>query len=137
MDLTVKSSELSGIVEAPPSKSYSHRALITGFMTKKRCILNNLLSSDDIDSTVNGLKQLGAKFVRGGLTVIHASETASSKYPIDCENSGTTLRMLTGVCSVLEGVSQMTGNPQLRKRPMKPLTTAIMQLGAKIQFEKE
>ena len=86
MDLMIKSSELSGEVEAPPSKSYSHRALITGFMTKQRCILNNLLSSDDIDSTINGLKQLGAKFVRGGLTVIYAPGHTHSKYPIDCEN---------------------------------------------------
>ncbi|MHA2407973.1 MAG: 3-phosphoshikimate 1-carboxyvinyltransferase, partial [Candidatus Ranarchaeia archaeon] len=137
MDLTIKSSELSGEVEAPPSKSYSHRALITGFMTKKRCILNNLLSSDDVDSTINGLKQLGAKFVRGGLTVIHSPEPTSSKYPIDCENSGSTLRLLTGVCSVLEGVNHLTGSPQLSNRPMNPLTNAIMELGGKIEFVKE
>ncbi|MHA1917561.1 MAG: 3-phosphoshikimate 1-carboxyvinyltransferase, partial [Candidatus Ranarchaeia archaeon] len=137
MDITVKSSELKGPVNIPPSKSYSHRTLIAGFMTQKRCIINNLLSSDDVEATCTGLEQLGASIIKKELTSIHTPNFTIPSIPIDCNLSGSTLRMLIGVCSTIKGTSELTGRSQLRKRPIGQLTTALKELGAKVDFSGE
>jgi 3-phosphoshikimate 1-carboxyvinyltransferase len=89
------------------------------------------LHADDTEATVAGVQALGAEVTRadGALTVrcggLHAAES------IDARNSGTTLRLLTGIASTLDGPTVLTGDASLRKRPMALLLEALRALGAR------
>lgn len=134
MNLIIKQGTLSGKVTAPPSKSYTHRAFIMGALASgKATTVRSPLYGEDTNSTlsaiaafgadVNSEKKAGAScFIKGGS--LHAPDDV-----INVNNSGTTLRIMTGVASLLDGMTVFTGDASIRKRPMKPLLDALNELG--------
>lgn len=134
MSVTIKPRSLTGTVIAPPSKSLTHRYLIISALADGLSILEEPLRSDDTVATVEALRMLGVKIeapgddwrVTGG--TLQAPDSV-----INCKESGTTLRLMIGVCSLLEAPCTLTGAPSLIRRPNKPLLDALSQLGVQTQ----
>ncbi len=127
----IRPSTLEGTVTAPPSKSFTHRAMILGALTRSQFALRNPLVSEDTKATLDALHALGTDvFLSSGRLTIHGEELKPSPQPIDARNSGTTMRLMAGVASLLEGETTFTGDDSLRKRPMADLLDALGQLGA-------
>jgi len=131
-DLIVEKTEkLSGVVRAPPSKAYTHRALIAASLSEGSSTIKEALICDDTLATVNACSLLGAKIrkVKEGFIVNGASKPITPEDVIHCGDSGSTIRFITPVCALADGISVLTGNEGLRRRPMEPLLEALRHLG--------
>lgn len=132
MQVLIKPSVISGKVRAPPSKSYSHRVIIAASMADGECIVENVSRSDDVLATINACKKFGASIVEENDKLI-ISGFLTPKVPddvVNVQNSGTTLRIMTGVsCLVQGGYVVLTGDESIRRRPMQPLLDALNMLG--------
>ncbi|MCS7115869.1 MAG: 3-phosphoshikimate 1-carboxyvinyltransferase [Nitrososphaerota archaeon] len=125
-------SELSGTIIAPPSKSYTHRALILSMLSDGRSVITNPLYSQDTCATINACKSLGAEIFEEGERVVVKGRSILNPPDdiINVENSGTTLRIITAVSSLTSsGYTVITGDASIRRRPMQPLLDALNQLG--------
>ncbi|WP_405265761.1 3-phosphoshikimate 1-carboxyvinyltransferase [Methanobrevibacter sp.] len=134
MILKVKNiSEIGGVVKAPPSKSYSHRAVILASLAKGTSKLYDMLYSEDTLSSIRVCEALGAKINRTDdyLEVIGTGGELhnSSIEPIDLANSGTTLRLMTSVSALSDNEVTLTGDDSLQTRPMGLLMDALVPLG--------
>ncbi|MCS7135728.1 MAG: 3-phosphoshikimate 1-carboxyvinyltransferase [Nitrososphaerota archaeon] len=132
LQVLVRPSTISGRVRAPPSKSYSHRAIIAASMTDGECVVENVSKSDDVLATINACKKFGASIIEENDKLI-VSGFSVPKAPddvVNVQNSGTTLRIMTGVsCLVQDGYVVLTGDESIRRRPMQPLLDALNMLG--------
>lgn len=142
MNATVRRSKIEGEIIAPPSKSYTHRAITIASLAKKSEIVYPLLSGDT-EATINAAKCLGATVTidqEGQAKKILIEGTEGSpdtpEDVINAENSGTTLRFFTAVSSLCEGAAVLTGDASLRKRPNLPLLNALNDLGAEVYSTK-
>ncbi len=123
--------KVSGTIRAPPSKSYTHRAIILAALSGGPCVVRRPLRSEDTDATVAGMAAFGAAIRGDGDDLrVSAESLHAPPKPIDARNSGTTLRLLAGVASLQSGETTLTGDSSLRKRPMGPLLDALNGLGA-------
>lgn len=132
MQVLVRPSVISGKVRAPPSKSYSHRAIIAASMTDGECVIENVSKSDDVLATINACKKFGASIAEEGdkLIVEGFSTPKAPDDVVNVQNSGTTLRIMTGVsCLIQSGYAVLTGDESIRRRPMQPLLDALNMLG--------
>jgi 3-phosphoshikimate 1-carboxyvinyltransferase len=134
--LTVKRTErLEGAVRAPPSKAHTHRTVIAASLSNGRSVIINPLRCRDTEATIKACSILGAniKWCEKGysLVVDGFSKPEAPNNIINCRGSGSTIRFLTSVCALADGVSILTGDNSLRKRPMQPLLEALNQLGAR------
>jgi 3-phosphoshikimate 1-carboxyvinyltransferase len=131
----VKSSSPKGTITAPPSKSYTHRALILGALTHSDFLLSNPLMSDDTKATLDALYAFGTEFrsVSNGIAV-HCEQLRKAAGVIDARNSGTTIRLVTGLASLLPHETTLTGDDSLIRRPMGPLAEALESLGATVKY---
>ncbi|ENN95686.1 3-phosphoshikimate 1-carboxyvinyltransferase [Methanocaldococcus villosus KIN24-T80] len=130
MLIVKKTEHLEGKVNAPPSKSYTHRAVIGASLAEGVSKIKYPLWGEDCLASVRGCESLGAKvkldkdvwFIEGG----------NFKTPddvINVGNSGTTLRILTSISSLIpKGYAILTGDSSIRKRPMQPLLDALKQI---------
>ncbi|MBF0591884.1 MAG: 3-phosphoshikimate 1-carboxyvinyltransferase [Nitrospirae bacterium] len=112
-----------GEIVSPPDKSISHRAVIIASIANGVSTINNFLKAGDPMSTVNAFRSLGVKIIetKDGIEVHHSPGLGALKEPrdiIDCGNSGTTMRLLTGVLASRPFHSQLTGDDSLKNRPM-------------------
>jgi len=131
MRVTVREGSLKGKVSVPSSKSYTHRGLICAALAEGRSRILSPLNSDDTDATAEILGKLGVEITRDGTTW----EVAGGKLwepveALNCRESGTTLRIATALCTLVEGRCTLTGEPSLMRRPMGPLIDGLNQLGA-------
>ncbi len=130
---------LEGEISVPGDKSISHRALILNSLAVGRSQLTNLSPGKDCLSTMNCLKALGIKFTKqnGNFPMVlidgvgHSGLT-EAKNILDAGNSGTTIRLLSGVLSGQPFLSVLTGDRSLRSRPMKRLIEPLSSMGAEI-----
>jgi 3-phosphoshikimate 1-carboxyvinyltransferase len=147
-----KAKGFKGAFSPPPDKSISHRAVIFSSLSKGKSIIKNFLRAEDTISTMNAMKKLGieiqenlispspplAKGGKGGFSgqlVINGNGIHGLKEPcnvIDCGNSGTTIRMLSGVLSGNPFFSVLTGDKSLRTRPMDRVIIPLSQMGTEI-----
>jgi 3-phosphoshikimate 1-carboxyvinyltransferase len=132
MELVVSQSRVSGRVDAPPSKSYTHRGVLAGALADETRLLNPL-SSADTEASVRCARGLGASVEReeGGIRMSGldgAPETPDDV--LDCGNSGTTTRLFAGAASLVDGLAVLTGDGSLRSRPNGPLLSSLRELGA-------
>ncbi len=132
----MRSSTARGTVTAPPSKSYTHRAMVLGALTKDRFTLKNPLLSDDTKATLEALSSIGTDVdVRpGGQIRLTCPELKAPRGVIDVRNSGTTIRLMSGIASLLDTPITLTGDASLIRRPMAPLVDALDQLGASCSY---
>ena len=136
MILKVKNiSEIGGVVKAPPSKSYSHRAIILAALSKGTSKLYDMLYSEDTLASIRVCKALGAKINKND-NYLEVTGTGGklhnySENPIDLANSGTTLRLMTSVSALSDNEVILTGDDSLKTRPMGLLMNALEPLGVK------
>ncbi|MCW3135485.1 MAG: 3-phosphoshikimate 1-carboxyvinyltransferase [Canidatus Methanoxibalbensis ujae] len=128
-------SKLIGDVDAPPSKSYTHRALAVSLLSSGKCDVMFPLISDDTKATMDAINALGASvFVDGERRCVSVEGVGSSpKTPedvINARNSGTTLRFFTAICALCDCAAVLTGDESLRRRTNTPLLNALNDLGA-------
>ena len=124
--------EIGGVVKAPPSKSYSHRAVILASLASGTSKLYDMLFSQDTLASINVCRMLGAEISQkdGYLEVIGTGGNLhnSSKGAIDLANSGTTLRLMTTIASLSDNEVVLTGDESLQTRPMNLLIESIKSL---------
>jgi len=133
MRLIVRPGQVGGTVPASPSKSYTHRAMILGLMAPGTSVINRTLLSEDTLSTLAAVRQFGAKvLVKGDTVRIKGGNLHCPKEPVDAGNSGTTIRLMTGVASLMPCSSVLTGDESLKRRPMGPLIDALREMGVTV-----
>ncbi len=126
-----KSSSLSGVVEAPSSKAYTHRAVIAASLSNGKSRIRRPLVCDDTEATANAVRAYGAKVeeMEAEWIVCGTSNLETTKDVIDCGESAATMRFITPITAHCSGITRLTGGESLRKRPMEPLLVALRQLG--------
>ena len=118
--LTVFPGALSGEVQAPPSKSILHRALICSALAGGNTVFPPA-ESEDIRATLSGLRALGAAFWEEGQALRFAPRREiSAPVEIDCLESGSTLRFLLPLSLALCGGARFRGRGRLASRPLDP-----------------
>ncbi|MCW4021275.1 MAG: 3-phosphoshikimate 1-carboxyvinyltransferase [Candidatus Bathyarchaeota archaeon] len=132
-DLIVKeSTSLSGTVRAPSSKAFTHRVFIAAALSEGLSRIEKPLICDDALATINACRMLGAKIEQTDEETFKVQGRPKPLTPadaIDCRDSGATMRFLTPVCALADGISVLSGGGSLRRRPMEPLLEALRQLG--------
>ena len=134
MKAKVGISVLNGEVLAPPSKSYTHRAVVMASLAGQTIVKRPLLSADTA-ATIRACKALGAVIREEGDSLIVDGVKGKPSVPdsiIDVANSGTTLRLLMAVSALCDGTTVLTGDDSIRTRPNTPLIDVLNQLGASV-----
>lgn len=128
--LIKETKKLSGYVTAPPSKSYTHRAIIAGSLAHGKSEVNNPLFCDDVFATINACSMLGASIEtsKNKMIIIGSENHISPNEAIDCKEAASTIRFITPVAALAKGVTTLTGSDSLKKRPIGPLIHALQQL---------
>ena len=126
---------ISGSVRLPVDKSISHRYAMLGGIAEGTTKLENFSSGADCASTLGCLRSLGVKWERdGGSVVIEGtgSRLLAPVAPLDCGNSGSTIRMLSGILAGQAFTSELMGDESLSRRPMARIITPLEMMGARI-----
>jgi len=130
VQVSVRKSEIEGNFDAPPSKSVTHRALICSGLTEGKSILLSPLICNDTLATIDGLRRLGIILdIKEDKLIVDGGKLKKPEKEIYCGASGTTLRFMTAVCSLIEEECKLTGDKNLMTRPMKSLLDALRHLG--------
>jgi 3-phosphoshikimate 1-carboxyvinyltransferase len=123
----------------PGDKSISHRAAILAALARGQSRLANFSTSEDCARTLRCLGQLGVRILREGTNVliegVGLDGLRAPTAPLDCGNSGSTIRMMAGVLAGQGFVSTLTGDDSLRSRPMKRIIAPLEMMGASIKAE--
>jgi 3-phosphoshikimate 1-carboxyvinyltransferase len=133
-----KAKSLSGVVCAPASKSYTQRMIIAGALSNCTSIVSNPLFSEDTEATLRAVTALGAEFKAndGCWAITGAKLLKAAKEPIDCGESGATLRFMIPVAALADGVSTLLFRGSLERRPVEPLLQSLKELGAETYIKK-
>jgi 3-phosphoshikimate 1-carboxyvinyltransferase len=129
--ISIQRSQLSGTARCPSSKSYTHRAIFLAALSEGESKIHNPLISRDTLSSINACKAIGPQIISEESSLrIMGTDLKTPDTVIDAGNSGTTIRIATSVCSLIEsGYSILTGDSSLRTRPMDPLLCSLGELG--------
>jgi 3-phosphoshikimate 1-carboxyvinyltransferase len=129
----------------PGDKSITHRAAIISALAAGQTRISNFSTSEDCASTLRCLHQLGVRSERTGnsvlVTGVAAKDAAqplsfcAAHEALDCGNSGSTIRMLSGVLAGQPFTTTLTGDDSLRSRPMKRIIAPLEMMGARISSE--
>ena len=132
MDITFNGGCARGTVDVPPSKSYTHRAIIMAALSGGRCRISNPLCSFDTLATADAVRSMGAKVERTDYGFLVESDGLHAPDRIiDVQNSGTTMRLMTGIAALFDSETTITGDESIRKRPMGPLLDALKSCGVR------
>jgi 3-phosphoshikimate 1-carboxyvinyltransferase len=133
-----KTEMLKGEICAPPSKAYTQRMTIAAALASGTSKISNPLFSDDTEATLRAVTSLGAKVnaTKDCLTVKGVQTLKAAQTPIDCGESGATLRFMIPVAALASGPSTFLLGKSLEQRPMEPLLKSLKQLGADVQFQR-
>ncbi|HET9553010.1 MAG TPA: 3-phosphoshikimate 1-carboxyvinyltransferase [Anaeromyxobacteraceae bacterium] len=123
---------LRGAIEVPGDKSISHRAILFGALAEGETRVTGLLDAEDVHSTRKAVARLGATVREEGREVVVTPAEALREPDdvIDCGNSGTSLRLLSGVLAGVPGLSVLTGDASLRRRPVRRVVEPLRRMGA-------
>ncbi len=131
MEVTVTASTVTGSAYAPPSKSYTHRAIFAGGYAEGAFVRRPLVSADT-RASMRAVEAFGGSVEEREDGIEIAGFEGSPSVPgdvIDCANSGTTMRLALGTAGLVDGLTVLTGDDSLRSRPQGPMLDAIEQLG--------
>jgi 3-phosphoshikimate 1-carboxyvinyltransferase len=125
-----------GSVSLPGDKSISHRYAMLAAIADGPSRLENYSTGADCASTLSCLRSLGVKWERSAddAIVVQGSgiSLAAPSEPLDCGNSGSTIRMLSGILAGQQFASEMTGDESLSRRPMQRVIAPLTAMGAQI-----
>lgn len=117
----------------PGDKSISHRALIVGASQPAGFSIRNLNPGRDVFATATALRAIGAEIaVDSTNATVHGGRLHEPNSVLDCMNSGSTARMILGVCTGANLPARFDGDSSLRRRPMEPVAAQLRAFGAKI-----
>lgn len=132
---------VSGVIEPPGDKSISHRYAILAALARGRSEISHYSAAADCRSTLACLERLGVAVARTGrngregvlITGTGIDGLRAARRSLDAGNSGTTMRLLTGVLAGQHFNSMLTGDSSLRRRPMRRVIEPLECMGAHIQ----
>lgn len=119
-------------VNVPGSKSYTHRLLIASALSDGICVLKNCLRSEDTLLTLEALRKMGVRIDDGKTEItVHGNggTLRACNEPVFLGNSGTSMRLLTGVAALGEGGYTLTGTSRMSERPIEDLLDGLKNLG--------
>ena len=137
MDVTVSRSRVAGTVRAPPSKSYTHRAILAAGYGAGETLVRSPLRSADTKRTMAAVESFGGSVEDGENDTL--SITGFGGRPetpddvLDCGNSGTTTRLVTAAGALCDDLAVLTGDASLRSRPHGPLLAAVESLSGRAE----
>lgn len=132
MNCKVEKSKVSGHITCPPNKSYSHRAIFLASLAGNNSKIDNVLFSADTIATIEACRNFGAEIEVNTSLIVKKPIKIDKVVPeIDAKNSGTTIRIASGIASLFSQEITLTGDASLQKRPMQPLLDALESIGAK------
>ena len=133
MNCKVEKSKISGHITCPANKSYSHRAIFLASLAGNNSKIDNVLFSADTVATIEACRNFGAEIEETNTTIIAKKPIKMDVIvpEIDAKNSGTTIRIASGIASLFTREITLTGDSSLQKRPMQPLLDALESIGAK------
>lgn len=109
-----------------------------GAMARGKTVIHGALSSQDVERTRQAMEALGAQIKKDhDLWIVTGSSLREPEKPIDAGNSGTTTRLLSGILAGIDGVSIITGDDSLKKRPMKRIMDPLSAMGASFMARKD
>lgn len=127
-----------GSLTLPGDKSISHRYAMLASLAKGTSILSNFSTGADPHSSLACMEALGAKVAKKDATTIEvtgvAGEFSAATAPLDCGNSGSTMRMLAGMIAAHPHTYTMIGDHSLTLRPMERIRKPLSMMGAKIDL---
>jgi 3-phosphoshikimate 1-carboxyvinyltransferase len=131
MDVVLDAATVAGRTQAPPSKSYTHRAILAAGLGAGATVRDPLVSADT-EATMRVVEGFGGTVDRTDDVLVVEGFDGRPAVPddvLDCANSGTTMRLSIAVAALAEGQTVLTGDESLRARPQGPLLDAITALG--------
>ena len=141
MKLQTNVSSLKGTIRVPGDKSISHRSIIFGSLAKGVTTVWDILRGEDVLSTMQVFRDLGVQIEDDGEIVkVHGvgfDGLQAPKNPLDMGNSGTSIRLISGVLAGQDFEAEMFGDDSLSKRPMDRVTIPLSQMGVEISGQTD
>lgn len=128
-------SALRGVVSIPADKSISHRAVIFSSLANGKSVIKNFSSGADPHSSLKIFNEMGvqSEFLEKNILVVNScGKLRAPSVPLDCGNSGTTMRLAAGILAGQNFNSELVGDESLSKRPMKRVIEPLSLMGAEI-----
>ncbi len=132
--LAAPGGKLLGSTTIPGDKSLSHRAVMLGSIAAGSSHIRNWLAAGDTEATLGAMTDLGARIERqdAHTMLIHGGELREADQALNLKNAGTGIRLLAGIMAGQPFPSILDGSEQLRRRPMKRITSPLQSMGAQI-----
>jgi 3-phosphoshikimate 1-carboxyvinyltransferase len=127
---------INGAVRLPGDKSISHRYAMLGGIAGGTTKLDNFSTGADCATTLGCLRSLGVKWERNGSSVViygRGAKLQAPSFPLDCGNSGSTIRMLSGILAGQDFTCELIGDESLSRRPMARIIEPLQMMGARFQ----
>jgi 3-phosphoshikimate 1-carboxyvinyltransferase len=126
---------ISGLVALPGDKSISHRYGMLSAIAEGKSTISNYSTGADCQSTLACMAQLGAKVERDadGRVVVHGGALQEAAQDLDAGNSGSTIRMLSGILAAQPFTTRIAGDESLARRPMARVIKPLEMMGASIE----
>src|ERR1043165_6327037 len=132
-----KAGALHATVTAPPSKSYSVRALLLGALAEGTTLVTNCLDADDTRYALEALRTIGFA-VRGnfkeGVEIGERVSMSANDVELFVGNAGTAMRFLTGILAFVPGRFILDGEQRMRERPIGDLVEVLQRIGAEVEY---
>lgn len=141
MKLATGSKGLNGTIRVPGDKSISHRSIIFGSIAKGQTIVQDILRGEDVLSTIRVFRDLGVSIEDDGEVIriqgrgFHG--LSAPENPLDMGNSGTSMRLISGVLAGQDFSATMIGDDSLSKRPMDRIAQPLRQMGVVLAGQGE
>lgn len=121
----------------PGDKSISHRAIMLGSLARGTTMITNFLEGEDCLSTIRCFRQMGILVeTEGSAVLVHGNGIHGLKEPdliLDVGNSGTTIRLISGILSAMDFEVHITGDSSIQRRPMNRIIEPLSMMGARIK----
>ena len=141
MKLKTNSKGLRGTIRVPGDKSISHRSIIFGSLTKGETKVYDILRGEDVLSTIQVFRDLGVSIQDDGDVIriqgVGFQGLQAPTAPLDMGNSGTSIRLISGVLAGQDFAVTMVGDDSLSKRPMDRVAIPLRQMGVEIAGQGE
>ena len=127
--------QINGRIRLPGDKSISHRVALIAALASESSEISNFSTARDCASTISCLQELGVSIEQRDEKLIFAGnqKLVAPRRALDCGNSGSTLRILTGVLAGHDLTAELTGDESLSSRPMRRIIEPLELMGAKIE----
>ncbi len=129
-----KARRLEGNIKVPGDKSVSHRVLILGSIADGETRYRGLSAGADVKSTASCMRALGVEISDSTVDGVGMDGLLPAEAPIDCGNSGTTMRMLAGLLAAQDFESELTGDASLSRRPMDRVAAPLREMGGRASW---